>query len=134
MESLQIKTGKVGIKILDDFGVERGIFQFNPEDLGAAKKMSELLAKIKTQSSDLEKRESECKTGEERMLLLEEVCSGYRKDIDNIWGIGSSDILFGNAVCTEMFEDFLTGIGKHYSKESAKRVNKYKQRAIQNKK
>ena len=116
MESLQIKTGKVGIVILDDFGNERGIFKYNPEDLGVGKRMSELIQKIKQESSENEKREAECKTGEERMLLLEEICSNYRKEIDNIWGQGSSDILFGDAVCTSMFDDFFLGIGKEYDR------------------
>lgn len=134
MESLQIRTGKIAIKILDDDGEVRGIFKFNPEDLGVAKRMSELLAEIKQNTGEISKRESECKTGEERMLLLEEVCSGYRDKIDQIWGAGSSDILFGNAVCVEMFTDFLNGISKHYQKESNKRIAEYQKKANSKKK
>ena len=126
MEPIKISTGMVSVDIIDDFGEVRGVFKFNPEDLGVMKRMLELKNKIQSESSENEKKESECKTGEERMLFLEKICTDYKNQIDNIWGTGTSNILFGDAVCLTMFSDFLAGVGKCYEDESQKRINKYK--------
>ena len=39
MESLQIRTGSISLKVLDDLGNERGIFTFNPEDVKSAEQL-----------------------------------------------------------------------------------------------
>lgn len=39
MESLQIRTGRIRLEILDDTGNSRGIFSFNPTDVESAKKL-----------------------------------------------------------------------------------------------
>ena len=125
MDSLQVRTGQISLRILDDAGEERGIFRFNPEDIESAKKVVSLQGTLEEKSKEFEARNAECKTAEEKLELLAETVDYFRGMIDDCFGEGTSDLVFGNAHTLSMFTDFIEGITPYYSQASAKRTSKY---------
>lgn len=125
MEQLQIKTGKISVKILDDDGEVRGIFKFNPEDIKSARKVNDLIDEFKVKTVEFQEKIEQAVEVADRIKLLDEIVDYFRNAIDSVWGSGSSNILFGNASTLEMFDDFFNGITPFYKKESAKRTQKY---------
>ena len=126
MDSLQVRTGQISLRILDDEGEERGIFRFNPEDIESAKRVIALQDEITTKMEEFTKRDEACTTAEERVALLSETVSYFRNIIDNCFGAGTSDLVFGTAHTLSMFTDFIEGITPYYTKASAERTKKYR--------
>ncbi len=128
MDSLQVRTGQVSLRILDDEGNERGIFRFNPEDVEGAKKVVALRDELDNKQSEFVEREKQCKTADEKLDLLDETVTYFKSAIDNCFGIGTSELVFGQAKSLSMFSDFLVGITPYYSKASEERLKKYRNR------
>lgn len=126
MQSLKISTGVVSLQILDDDGNERGIFKFNPEDIKSARAVLDLQKELTSKNAEYEERAKACTTADEQVALMAEVCDYFRGAIDSVFGVGSSNILFGDANTLSMFEDFFTGITPYYQKASKARLAKYK--------
>lgn len=126
MDSLQVRTGVVSLKILDDAGEERGIFKFNPTDIESAKKVVELQGELEERQKDFETRATTCETTEQKINLLEESVSYFEELVDKCFGEGSSKLLFGDAKTLSMFDDFFNGIIPYYKKASEQRMEKYK--------
>lgn len=129
MDSLQVRTGQVSLRILDDSGEERGIFKFNPQDVESAKKVFDAEAELEKTAAEFDKKAEACQTSEEKIDLLNEAVTYYENMIDNIFGIGSSQVLFGTAKTLSMFEDFFQGIMPYYQKASDARMSKYKRKS-----
>lgn len=125
MESLKIRTGQVNLQILDDYGNERGIFSFNPEDVNSAKRILELQDELKEKSKEMETKQAACETDAEKVNLLVETVNYFRDLVDSCFGEGTSQTVFGNACTLSMFYDFFEGITPYYEKASKKRMEKY---------
>lgn len=125
MESLQVRTGQMGLKILDDFGNERGIFKFNPEDINSAKAVLSIQKQMPQFEAEYDKKVKAAKTDEDKIKCLDETVIEVESLIDQIFGAGSSDVLFGGAKTLSMFFDFFDGIQPYYDKAAKNRVAKY---------
>lgn len=125
MESLQVRTGEVSLQILDDQGDVRGIFKFNPEDVQSAKNVVALMEDFKVKQVEFGERTKTCTTPEEQVDLLVEIVNYFENMVDQCFGPGSSQLIFGNSKTLSMFEDFFNGITPYYQKASEKRVAKY---------
>lgn len=125
MESLQIRTGQISLRILDDAGEERGIFKFNPDDIESAKKLVSLETELAQKEAELEELAKNAETPEQRIDALVEMVDYFEGVIDNCFGAGSSAILFGDCKSLSMFYDFLEGIIPYYEKASKERMAKY---------
>ena len=122
MQSLQVRTGQISLEILDDAGESRGIFKFNPTDLESAKKVFFFQKEFDEKQKDFEEREKACETPEEKINLLAEICDYFNNLIDECFGSGSSQVLFGGAKTLSMYDDFIQGILPYYDKASNDRV------------
>jgi hypothetical protein len=125
MESLQVKTGQVSLRILDDAGNERGVFRFNPTDVQSATRLFELQSEFEQRQKELEEKEKQCVTPQEKGQFMVECIDYLRNGIDSVFGEGSSQLLFGNAHTLSMFYDFFHGITPYYQKASEQRMAKY---------
>mgnify|MGYP007069897880 CR=1 FL=1 len=125
MQSLQVRTGEIKLQILDDAGEERGIFKFNPTDIESAKKVLSFQAELNSKQVEFEEQAKKCETPEEKINLLDEVCTYFNNLIDECFGAGSSQLLFGGAKTLSMYDDFIQGIIPYYQKASKDRVAKY---------
>jgi len=127
MEKLQIHTGQICLDIVDDHGESRGVFKFNPNDVSVAKRVFELQDTINAKFDEYEKQYKEAEGDSQKSIeLLDETIDYFRGVIDDIFGAGSSQTLFGDAHTFSMLEDFFAGITPYYTKASAERVQKYK--------
>ena len=125
MESLKIRTGSVSLQILDDAGLERGVFTFNPEDIESAKRVIGLQQELEHKQSELDVKAENCETDEEKVNLLIEAVDYLEDLIDKCFGTGTSNLLFGDAKTLSMFSDFFEGITPYYEKASKARMAKY---------
>lgn len=127
MEQLKISTGKISVQILDDDGEARGVFKFNPEDIKSARKIADLIEEYKSKSVEYAERAKKIETAEDNVRLLDEVVDYFKLSLDGVYGVGTSNILFGNASTLEMFDDFFSGIRPFYEKASKQRKKKFKE-------
>ena len=126
MDSLKISTGVISLRILDDEGNERGIFRFNPNDVKVAQKFLEMQQSVDAREKEFASKSENCKTADEQIALLSEYCDYFKGLIDECFGGGTSQLLFGDANSLEMFADFFAGITPYYQKASNDRIAKYK--------
>lgn len=125
MESLQIRTGQVSLNILDDAGNSRGVFTFNPTDIESAKRLVQMQQEFAVKQNEFNEKASTCETQEEKVNLLSEVVNYFRNVVDECFGEGSSQTLFGEARTLSMFEDFFNGIIPYYEQAKKQRMQKY---------
>ena len=125
MESFQIKTGQISVNIMDDDGEIRGVFKFNPADIGTHKKFIDIQKNYIDKQKEYMDRAEKCETDEQATNLLYEIVEYLKDSIDTAWGKGSSEVLFGNASTLTMFEDFFANISPFYQREAEKRMSKY---------
>lgn len=126
MDSLKISTGIVKLRILDEYGDERGIFQFNPNDVKAAERFLNIQSELEKIQSTFEEKANKAETADERIKVTNEFCEYFKGLIDTCFGDGSSKILFGDCNTLEMFTDFFDGITPYYQKASEKRLKEAK--------
>lgn len=125
MDSLKISTGRVRLQIVDEAGNQRGIFSFNPSDIESAKRVIEIQKDFETKNAEFQKRINAAETMEEKIIILDELVTYFEKVIDDCFGEGSSQVLFGDDKSVEMFYDFFEGITPYYEKASKERMAKY---------
>ena len=126
MESLQVRTGQISLQILDDEGNLRGIFKFNPEDIESAKQVLILQQELHEKEAEYIEKAQNAVTAEDRVAVLDEIVTYFNDAIDRCFGAGSSNVLFGGAKTTSMYDDFFNGIIPYYEKAGKKRTSKYK--------
>lgn len=127
MARLKINTGLIALDVEDEFGNIRGIFKFNPEDTGVANRLFNLQTELNEREKEwIEKAKQldEANNAEETIKFLHSVCVYLKEAIDNLYGIGTSKILFGNAETFDMFNQFFDGIIPYYKEASVKRIEK----------
>jgi hypothetical protein len=125
MDSLKISTGRVRLQIVDEAGNQRGIFSFNPSDIESAKRVIEIQKDFEMKNAEFQKRINAVETIEEKITILDELVTYFEKVIDDCFGEGSSQVLFGDDKSVDMFYDFFDGITPYYEKASKERMAKY---------
>lgn len=126
MASLTINTGVV---VLDIFHADsdecRGQFKFNPDDIQLARRLIDLKDKFSTASKDFKSKSEKCVTEKDEADLILEISNFFIGQIDELFGEGSCELLFGETRTLGMFKDFFDGITPYFNKASKKRVSKY---------
>ena len=127
MDTLKINLGNVSLKIVDENNNEKGIFTFNPNDINTANKFFDLLSELDIKKEEFTKRESELAEDDikGKLALTLEVIDYFENKIDNIFGSGSSELIFGQTKSIDMFKDFFEGLMPYYQKASQNRIDKY---------
>ena len=142
MQSIKINTGLIRLEV--DRDGEKSEITFNPNDInfveGVYTLMSDLDAKQKeynTRIAELESNDETDNNGiplniKERMVLVKELCLDLEKQIDMVFGTGTSEKAFGNALCFEMFEQFFEGITPYIQKARKEKLSKYQTKGARN--
>lgn len=125
MESLKINTGVVHLQIEDPDGTPRGVFSFNPDDVGLAKRLLALHEELITKTEEFEAESKNVKSKLAYADFLDEIVTYFTNAIDEAFGVGSSLVLFGGAKSVTMFDDFFEGIMPYFKKASDRRKAKY---------
>lgn len=134
MNNISINTGEIRLTINDD---EKRVIAFNPNDLEFVNNLYELLSDLEKKEKEYKNREAELdkNTGvnsygipinlKEKLELLKETCGYMREKIDTVFGVGTSQTVFGNANTLNMFEQFFEGITPYIEKVRSTKINKY---------
>jgi len=133
MDSIRIDTGEKRIAINDD--PER-VIVFNPQDIGFAERFYQLLKDFEAKQAEYQARADELDNQEldergipsrigESLALLREVCEFLEERIDHLFGPGTSQKVFGDALTLDMFEQFFTGIIPYVQTARSGKIAKY---------
>ena len=128
MQSLKIDLGTIQLAVNDD--PER-IIEFNPQDIGFAERFYTLLSEFDAKSREFYERAEKIEKNdvENGLGLMREMCEYMREKIDQVFGEGSSQKAFGNAMTLNMFEQFFAGVTPYIQKARTEKVKQYTNRA-----
>ena len=123
-KDLEISTSVITLNVKRN-GVDVGEFTFNPKDVRVATKVFTLEPLMKQKDKEYQEAMKNAKEMLERSQLTEDYITWNRKAIDNIWGDGTSQLMFGDTVENGMFDSFLEAMTKYYNQASDERTAKY---------
>ena len=133
MDSIRIDTGVK--KILINDGPE--FIEFNPNDVSFAEKFYSLISEFEAKMVEYQARSDEIDANKEvdahdipvnfgaLITLMRDVCEFVRERIDHLFGAGTSQKCFGDALNLNMFEQFFDGITPFIQRARTEKVNKY---------
>lgn len=134
MDSLRIDAGKKRIAINDD---PQRVIEFDPTDVLFAERFYSLIQDFETKQVEYEQRAAELDTDQSfdqnglpvnlagRLAFMREVCEFMRLQIDSLFGTGTSQTVFGDALSLEMIEQFFTGITPFIQRARSEKINRY---------
>ena len=138
MDELVIKSGKKRIAIKDDEGNVTGEVCFNPSDVSFAEKFysvyQEFQEKIKEYEQQAADIDAENDKADENGVPVQfskgvafsrEVCEFIYSKIDELFGEGTSQIVFRGSLDFEMIGQFFEGITPFIQKARAEKLVKY---------
>jgi hypothetical protein len=134
MDSIRIDTGEKRIAINDD--PER-VIVFNPSDIVFAEKFYRVVGEFEAKQQEYISRSDEIEAVtdkdsnglpanmEERLALLRETCEYIREKVDYVFGSGTSQTVFGDAMTLNMFEQFFSGIMPFIRSTRTEKIKQY---------
>lgn len=148
MDSLQINTGEKHIPVIHN-GVSTGEIVFNPSDVIFAEKFYKLIGEFETKFSEYtasaktllaitEKDKNGFPINNDKQIeLAKEVCIYLMEKVDGLFGMGTSQIVFGNAmdlgeqddagkiIRNDMFSQFFMGVQPYIQRARSAKVAQY---------
>lgn len=134
MQSLQIETGEIRLAINDD---PQRVIVFNPANVLFAERFYKLFGEFQRTLTEyqprfeaVEKVKDVDENGvpvnvQSRIDLVKEVCEYIRAEIDKLFGVGTSQIVFGDSMNLEAFTQFFEGITPYIRQERENKIRKY---------
>lgn len=137
MASIKIETGLKTYDIEDEHGNIRGQITLNPKDMGFFSRAQKMRDKILHYMDSIDWNNND-KTDDEILIIFDTTDKIIKKEIDDLFGQGTSDIIFGtqSSLSTingiSFVERFLTTFMpiiesefKEELKNSSNRIDKY---------
>lgn len=134
MESIHINTGVKRIAINDDPG---RVIVFNPSDVAFAERFYRLIGEFQEKQADYQRRAEELDVNAvvdangipsnlaDSLALLREACEFLRAKIDDLFGTGTSEKAFGDALSLDAFEQFFEGITPFVKTARSEKMTRY---------
>ncbi len=133
MDSLRIATGEVRLMVNDD---PARVVAFNPEDVLFAERFYQVMGEFDTKQLEYQARYAQLDTEGAsinglptnvgaKLALLRETCEYFRAQIDRVFGAGTSQAAFGDAMTLSMFEQFFDGITPYIQGPRAGKMAQY---------
>lgn len=136
MDSIRVDTGEKEISI-ERNGTVVGQLVFNPSDVAFAERFQSLYAELKIKldenkekAKEIDKHDEVDENGiplnsKERLAFIREICEYMKTKVDELFGKGTSQMVFGDAVGLTMFEQFFQGITPYARGTRTKKVARY---------
>lgn len=133
---MKITTGRIEIPIERD-GETVGNLIFNPRDAGFAERFYGLIAEFETKEKEYKKKAAQLdknketddyglpKNAGEGIALLREICEYMRAKIDHVFGVGASQLVFGDYNDPGMFGQFFDGVTPYIQQARGEKIAKY---------
>jgi len=138
MDELVIKSGKKRIAIKDDEGNVTGEVCFNPSDVSFAEKFYSVYQEFQEKIKEYEVKAAEIDAENESVdengapvqfskgvAFSREVCEFIYSKIDDLFGEGTSLVVFRGSLDFEMIGQFFEGITPFIQKARAEKLIKY---------
>lgn len=134
MDSLKIDSGEIRLSVNDD---PSRVIAFNPDDTLFAEKFYKIVGEFeskmkeyKTRAGEIDRDVSLDNNGipanvQDRISLLHEICAFVRERIDYVFGDGTSQTAFGDALNLGMFVQFFSGITPFIQSARSEKIAKY---------
>lgn len=131
---LKSLSNVVRIAINDD---PARVIEFNPDDVGFVERCYALIDNVEAKENEIKEKleairkdQTESSYGmpnsiRREVQLTAEMCRYMREQIDNVFGAGSSQTIFGDVNVPTMFGEFFTLIGPCISSARSGAVKKY---------
>lgn len=135
-EALKITTSKKRIPIERD-GEAVGVLVFDPSDIIFAERFYKLLGDFQEKQTQYQARAKELdaiqgtdENGapanlEGGIALIREICEYMRGEIDNLFGAGTSAMVFGDSMVLETFSQFFEGVTPMIQSVREEKVTRY---------
>jgi hypothetical protein len=132
IDSLQINTGEKRIPIVRD-GESVGEIVFNPSDVVWVERFYKIVSEFQITLTDYQTRYKALEKDKDgkpvqvdvSLALLHDACTYVREKIDYVFGSGTSQLVFGDAMVIEVFPQFFDGITPHIKTVRAEKIEKY---------
>ena len=134
MDSIRIETGEKRIAINND---PSRVIVFNPTDIAFAERFYGLMKDLEVKESEYQERSSKLENDPavdghglprniaDGIAMLRDVCEFMRDRVDHVFGRGTSQIVFGDAMNLEMFAQFFEGITPYVQAARSSKLAKY---------
>lgn len=130
MDSIRIDTGAKRIAINDD--PER-VITFNPSDVLFVERFYKIVGEFEAKLHEYETRyaalpvveNSGIPVADAHLALLRETCEYVREKIDYVFGAGTSQIVFGDSMVLNAFEQFFDGVTPFIQNTRVEKVRQY---------
>lgn len=131
---LKSLSNVVRIAINDD---PARVIEFNPDDVGFVERFYALIDNVEAKENEIKEKLEEIRKDQtespygmpnsirREVQLTAEMCRYMREQIDNVFGAGSSQTIFGDVNVPTMFGEFFTLIGPCISSARSGAVKKY---------
>ena len=131
---LKSLSNVVRIAINDD---PARVIEFNPDDVGFVERFYALIDYVEAKENEIKEKLEEIRKDQtvssygmpnsirREVQLTAEMCRYMREQIDNVFGEGSSQTIFGDANVPTMFGEFFAAIGPCISSARSGAVKKY---------
>ena len=136
MEPIKIDTGLLHIPLVRD-GKDVGTLDFNPSDQLFAEKFYALIRNVREKQNDLSKKAQELDAvteadefgiptnAGEKLAFQREVCAFIRTELDGVFGKGTSQMVFGDALSLEVITQFMNGVTPFIQAARQEKINQY---------
>lgn len=134
MQSLHINTGEIRLCVNDD---PDRVIAFNPTDISFAERFYNLLGEFEEKEKEYRQKAEELQANTEldkmglpknfrgSIALLRDTSGFLRDKIDDVFGDGTSQSVFGTANTLDMFEQFFTGITPFVQSAREQKISKH---------
>lgn len=126
LNCIEIETSVITIPVKRN-GVEVGVFMFNPHDFAEAERHANIVDELEKQQKEYEEMAKKLdKDGTPKEVINFFACfiRDILKKIDNVYGEGTSNILFGSALDMTAVLSFFRQIKPYYEAASEERKQK----------
>jgi hypothetical protein len=133
-ESLRIETGEIRLLINGD---PQRVLRFNPDDVVFVEKFYDLMQAFAKREKDFIKRaealDAETEVDEfgipvntkERLAFVREISEWLREQIDDVFGEGTAQTVFGDTHAIEAYNQFFDGIAPYIQKTRSEKMRRY---------
>lgn len=138
MDELVIKSGKKRIAIRDEDGQVTGEISFNPSDVTFAERFYGIYQEFGTKQKEYEAKAKELDAGnaevdqnglpkkfDQGVAFLREVCEFVYDKIDELFGEGTSKVVFRESLDIDMIGQFFEGITPFIQQARSEKIAKY---------
>lgn len=123
---LALTTGAMALPVVRD-GTQVGELVLHPDDTEFLARFFDLLPLLETRRTALQARLGEEVSPGESVAALRETCSALRGDIDDTFGAGTSDLVFGTVHSLALVQQFFAGVADALHTARAPKLAAYTQ-------